>query len=53
MSRSIKKGPFCRFKAFKKVLRAKNKAKSNQVINTWSRSSTIIEEMLEFDNWCS
>ena len=46
MSRSIKKGPFVDSKLLKKVLRAKNEAKSNQVINTWSRSSTIIEEML-------
>ena len=27
-------------------MKAKNEARSNQVINTWSRSSTIIEEML-------
>ena len=46
MSRSIKKGPFVDSKLIKKVLKAKNEAKSNQVINTWSRSSTIVEEML-------
>ena len=27
-------------------LKAKNEAKSNQIINTWSRASTIVEEML-------
>lgn len=46
MSRSIKKGPFVDSKLLKKVLKAKNESKSNQVINTWSRSSTIVEEML-------
>tara|TARA_B100001105_G_C22316240_1_gene410413 strand:+ start:569 stop:802 length:234 start_codon:yes stop_codon:yes gene_type:complete len=30
----------------KKVLRAKSGSGSNAVINTWSRSSTIVEEML-------
>ena len=46
MSRSIKKGPFVDPKLLKKVLKAKNEAKSNQIINTWSRASTIVEEML-------
>ena len=46
MSRSIKKGPFVDSKLLKKVLKAKNGGKSNQVLNTWSRSSTIVEEML-------
>tara|TARA_B100000586_G_C19937277_1_gene353969 strand:+ start:354 stop:587 length:234 start_codon:yes stop_codon:yes gene_type:complete len=30
----------------KKVLRAKSGSGGNAVINTWSRSSTIVEEML-------
>ena len=46
MSRSIKKGPFVDSKLLKKVLKAKNEAKSNQVINTWSRSSTILPNMI-------
>ena len=46
MSRSTKKGPFVDTKLMKKVIRAKSGSGSNAVINTWSRSSTIVEEML-------
>ena len=46
MSRSTKKGPFVDTELMKKVLRAKSGSGSNAVINTWSRSSTIVEEML-------
>jgi len=46
MSRSIKKGPFVDEKLIKKVLRARSGSGRNAVINTWSRSSTIVEEML-------
>ncbi|MAU56168.1 MAG: 30S ribosomal protein S19 [Dehalococcoidia bacterium] len=46
MSRSTKKGPFVDTKLMKKVLRAKSGSGGNAVINTWSRSSTIVEEML-------
>jgi small subunit ribosomal protein S19 len=46
MSRSTKKGPFVDEKLLKKVSKAKAEAGRNSVINTWSRSSTIVEEML-------
>ena len=46
MSRSIKKGPFVDEKLIKKVLKARSQSGRNTVINTWSRSSTIVEEML-------
>ena len=36
MSRSIKKGPFVDSKLLKKVLKAKNEARSNKVINSGS-----------------
>jgi|TARA_B110000438_G_scaffold255291_2_gene262005 small subunit ribosomal protein S19 len=46
MSRSTKKGPFVDEKLLKKVSKAKAEGGRNSVINTWSRSSTIVEEML-------
>ena len=46
MSRSLKKGPFVDEKLMKKISKAKSQGVSNTVINTWSRSSTIVEEML-------
>ena len=45
MPRSLKKGPFVDDKLMQKVLRAQE-ARSNQVIKTWSRRSTIIPEMV-------
>ncbi len=45
MPRSLKKGPFIDDKLMKKVLVA-NETRSNQVIKTWSRRSTIIPEMV-------
>ncbi len=45
MPRSLKKGPFVDAKLVKKVLMA-NENRSNQVIKTWSRRSTIIPEMV-------
>ena len=45
MPRSLKKGPFVDDKLMHKVLRAQE-ARSNQVIKTWSRRSTIIPEMV-------
>ena len=45
MPRSLKKGPFIEDKLMQKVLRAQE-ARSNQVIKTWSRRSTIIPEMV-------
>jgi len=45
MPRSLKKGPFIDEKLFKKVTAAQG-ARSNQVIKTWSRRSTILPEMV-------
>ena len=49
MSRSIKKGPYVDQKLMKKVTKAKFGKfgnTGNTIVNTWSRSSTIVEEML-------
>ena len=46
MSRSTKKGPFVDEKLMKKISKAKSGGGRNTVINTWSRASTIVEEML-------
>jgi small subunit ribosomal protein S19 len=45
MPRSIKKGPYIDPKLFKKVTEAQG-SRSNQVIKTWSRRSTILPEMV-------
>ncbi len=45
MPRSLKKGPYIDDKLMKKVLVATN-TRSNQVVKTWSRRSTIIPEMV-------
>jgi small subunit ribosomal protein S19 len=45
MPRSLKKGPYIEEKLFTKVLEAQD-ARSNRVIKTWSRRSTIIPEMV-------
>ena len=45
MPRSLKKGPFIDTKLFKKVSAAQG-TRSNQVIKTWSRRSTILPEMV-------
>lgn len=45
MPRSLKKGPFVDTKLVKKILIAQGN-RSNQVIKTWSRRSTIIPEMV-------
>ncbi len=45
MPRSLKKGPYIAPQLLKKVLDA-NKSKSNKVIKTWSRRSTIFPEMV-------
>jgi small subunit ribosomal protein S19 len=45
MPRSLKKGPFIDQKLFKKVIIAQE-TRSNRVIKTWSRRSTIIPEMV-------
>jgi small subunit ribosomal protein S19 len=45
MPRSLKKGPFIDDKLLKKVLDAQ-KERSNKVIKTWSRRSTVIPDMV-------
>ncbi len=45
MPRSLKKGPYVARELLKKVVEAQE-TKSNKVIKTWSRSSTIIPEMV-------
>jgi len=45
MSRSIKKGPFVAKSLYKKVVE-QNKSGGKGMIKTWSRSSTIIPEMV-------
>jgi small subunit ribosomal protein S19 len=45
MPRSLKKGPYIDPKLFKKVTEAQG-SRSNQVIKTWSRRSTILPEMV-------
>jgi small subunit ribosomal protein S19 len=46
MSRSIKKGPYVHPKLAKKVERAQ-RTDSKVVIQTWSRASTIMPDMLQ------
>nr|YP_009313546.1 Ribosomal protein S19 [Galaxaura rugosa]SCW21800.1 Ribosomal protein S19 [Galaxaura rugosa] len=45
MSRSLKKGPFINIKLFNKIVEM-NKATKKQTIKTWSRSSTILPNMV-------
>ena len=45
MPRSLKKGPYIDQKLLKKVLAAQE-TRTNRVIKTWSRRSTIIPEMV-------
>ncbi len=45
MARSIKKGVYIEEKLYKKILAVKN-SKKREVIKTWSRSSTVIPEMV-------
>ena len=45
MPRSLKKGPYVEPKLFNKVLNAQE-TRSNAVIKTWSRRSTIVPEMV-------
>jgi small subunit ribosomal protein S19 len=45
MPRSLKKGPFIDQKLLNKVSAAQG-SRSNQVIKTWSRRSTILPEMV-------
>ncbi len=45
MSRSLKKGPFVAYHLLKKVINS-NLTKTKETIKTWSRSSTILPEMI-------
>jgi len=45
MSRSLKKGPYIEYKLFQKVLKM-NETKQKVTIKTWSRSSTIMPNMV-------
>jgi small subunit ribosomal protein S19 len=45
MPRSLKKGPFIDLKLEEKVL-VSQESRSNKVIKTWSRRSTIVPEMV-------
>ena len=45
MSRSSKKGPFCNPKLLKKITNL-NRSGEKAVIKTWSRSSTVMPEMI-------
>ena len=45
MPRSIKKGPYIEDSLWKKVEKA-NETKSQKVIKTWSRRSTVLPEMI-------
>ena len=45
MPRSLKKGPFIEPKLMQKVMVA-SESRTNQVVKTWSRRSTIIPEMV-------
>jgi len=45
MPRSLKKGPYIELRLMKKVAAAQE-SRSNRVIRTWSRRSTIIPEMV-------
>jgi len=47
MGRSIKKGPFVAYHLLKKIQDMK-KSGNNDVIKTWSRSSTIIPDMVGY-----
>jgi len=45
MSRSLKKGPFCDAKLLKKIEALSNSGEKT-VIKTWSRSSTVMPQMI-------
>ena len=45
MARSLKKGPYIDKSLYKKIMKAKEES-SKKPIRTWSRSSTIIPDMI-------
>jgi small subunit ribosomal protein S19 len=46
MARSLKKGPFVEEKLLKRIEASTSQSEKRQVIKTWSRSSTVIPEMV-------
>jgi small subunit ribosomal protein S19 len=46
MGRSLKKGPFVEEKLLKRIEASASQREKRQVIKTWSRSSTVIPEMV-------
>ena len=46
MARSLKKGPYVDPKLLKKVRKLKEEGRTDKVIKTWSRRSTIIPEFV-------
>ncbi len=46
MARSLKKGPYVDERLLKKIRALSTQKEKRQVIRTWSRSSTIIPEMV-------
>ena len=47
MSRSIKKGPYVEERLLNRI-RKMNEANEKKVVKTWSRSSTIVPEFIDF-----
>ena len=48
MSRSLKKTPFVAHHILKKIQRLNNEGVKDKTITTWSRSSTILPDMIGF-----
>ena len=48
MSRSLKKTPFVAHHILKKIHRLNNEGVKDKTITTWSRSSTILPDMIGF-----
>lgn len=48
MSRSLKKGPFVAYHLLKKINKMNAKGEKKDIIKTWSRSSTILPNMVGF-----
>lgn len=45
MSRSLKKGPYIEYKLLRRIIKL-NKTQNKKTIQTWSRASTIIPDMV-------
>lgn len=48
MSKSLKKHPFVAYHLLKKINNTSKKGNKNNIIKTWSRSSTILPNMVGF-----